>query len=565
MALLRSNGLLAVCLLLLCTIAHAIDTLSTSNDTYGASNDTPWQTYLSAPSLKPPEILVTKAEQGLADGLVFVGVNGEPASTQNVPCIFDMSLGPRLGSLVWTGLNYTEPFDFRVQSYNGTPHLTFWAGRLLNGYGHGSYYILDQTYTIVANFTPPGFPEGGDIHEFTITANDTALIDIYTPRQTDLSSVGGASDGWIFDCIIQEVNITTNQTLFTWSAFDHVGLTESYNTISGAGTQSSPFDYFHLNSAYKDPAGDYLVSARGMDTVYKISGKDGSIIWRLNGKKSDFKVDDVAKFAFQHDARWINDTTQTRLTLFDNGANDKIKYSRGLLLDVDQSAKTVKLLTEFENGPRTFGQFEGNLQPINASNETTNYFVGFGSQPFFTETSSNGSILLDAKFSKTNQVNSYRAYKFPWVGLPSTNPDVVYVKDGAKVYFSWNGATEVENWVVYTADMADSPTWVNITTAYRTGFETEVYLSKVAGLKNLVRGEAISDNGTSLGWTDATDGTSFFSVGSNNGLRRAAASATPTMIAATPSPTKGAASISLVTNSLLALVAAISVGTMLFA
>ncbi len=365
----------------------------------------------------------------------------------------DMSLGPRMGSLVWTGLNYTQPFDFKVQSYNGSSHLTFWAGELLTGYGHGSYHILDQSYALVANFTPPGFPEGGDLHEFTITANNTALLTIYTPKQTDLTSVGGPPDGWILDGVFQEVNVTTNQALFTWSAFSHVALTESYSPVSGAGTQSSPFDYFHINSVYKDPAGDYLVSARVMDTVYKISGKDGSIIWRLNGKKSDFQVDDAAKFAFQHDARWVNDTTQTRLTLFDNGPTDQVKYSRALNLAVDQSAKTVKLVTEFVNGPRTFAQFMGNLQPINASNGSTNYFVGFGSEPFFTETSSNGSILLDAKLGKTSLVASYRAFKFPWVGSPLTSPDIAYVMDGAKVYFSWNGATEVENWVSASSDL----------------------------------------------------------------------------------------------------------------
>ncbi len=88
MALLSSDRLLMALFLLLSNVAHAIDSMSTDNNTYGASSDTPWQTYLSAPSLKPPELLITKAEQGLADGLVFLGVLGEPSSTQNVPCIF---------------------------------------------------------------------------------------------------------------------------------------------------------------------------------------------------------------------------------------------------------------------------------------------------------------------------------------------------------------------------------------------------------------------------------------------------------------------------------------------
>ena len=83
----------------------------------------------------------------------------------------------QLGSLVWTGLNYSEPFDFKVQTYKGKPVLTFWSGELLNGlclelpsiradltvitgYGNGSYYILDQSYSEIAHFSPVGFENG---------------------------------------------------------------------------------------------------------------------------------------------------------------------------------------------------------------------------------------------------------------------------------------------------------------------------------------------------------------------------------------------------------------------
>jgi hypothetical protein len=48
----------------------------------------------------------------------------------------DMSPGPRLGTLVWTGIEHSEPFDFRVQTYKGQPHLTFFLGKLLNGWNN---------------------------------------------------------------------------------------------------------------------------------------------------------------------------------------------------------------------------------------------------------------------------------------------------------------------------------------------------------------------------------------------------------------------------------------------
>jgi hypothetical protein len=38
----------------------------------------------------------------------------------------------RMGTLVWTG-NYTEPFDFRAQTYKGQPVLTFFSGELFDG------------------------------------------------------------------------------------------------------------------------------------------------------------------------------------------------------------------------------------------------------------------------------------------------------------------------------------------------------------------------------------------------------------------------------------------------
>jgi hypothetical protein len=132
---------------------HARDAVSSDLNAYGASSQSPYQSFVSAPDLKPPELLFTKNEAGISDGYLFIGVNGKPGSTQNVPSIYggaqskeqrrikikyqpcpaDMSPGPRLGTLVWTGIDYKEPFDFKVQTYKGQPHLTFFLGTLLNG------------------------------------------------------------------------------------------------------------------------------------------------------------------------------------------------------------------------------------------------------------------------------------------------------------------------------------------------------------------------------------------------------------------------------------------------
>lgn len=88
--------------------------------------------------------------------------------------------------------------------------------------------------------------------------------------------------------------------------------------------------------------------------MYKISARDGSIVWRLGGKHSDFKWDDL--FIGQHAARVrMQNDTHTLLSLLDNSAgpitwyDNERTYSRGLLilLRTDKSPMTAETVVEF--------------------------------------------------------------------------------------------------------------------------------------------------------------------------------------------------------------------------
>ena len=66
---------------------------STDASTYGDDSPTPFQTFMSNTDVKPPELLVTKYVDSVPNsGYMFVGVDGKPSSTQNVPCIFGKAL-----------------------------------------------------------------------------------------------------------------------------------------------------------------------------------------------------------------------------------------------------------------------------------------------------------------------------------------------------------------------------------------------------------------------------------------------------------------------------------------
>ena len=70
-----------------------------------------------------------------------------------------------------------------------------------------------------------------------------------------------------------------------------------------------------------------------------------------------------------------------------------------------------------------------------------NVFMGWGSEPYFSEFSKDGELLFDAGFP--SELESYRAFRFPWKGQPQTNPPLSQSKGPrtGDALRHWNGAT----------------------------------------------------------------------------------------------------------------------------
>ena len=81
--------------------------------------------------------------------------------------------------------------------------------------------------------------------------------------------------------------MATGKGLFDWDSLDHVGVDETYATGAAA---AAPFDYFHINSIAETPDGNLLISARNTWALYKVDRSNGNVLWRMNGKKSDFSM-----------------------------------------------------------------------------------------------------------------------------------------------------------------------------------------------------------------------------------------------------------------------------------
>jgi Arylsulfotransferase (ASST) len=403
----------------------------------------PTQHFISRPDLKPPPVRVL-TDARTAPGYIFLAPKMKVV--QAGPMILDNN-----GNVVWFNpLDTHGVSDFRVQLYNGKPVLTWWRGQAPMGVGTGRYVIYDDTYHQIGQVRA-GHGYAGDIHDFVITRRNTALFPIYHQVKVDLTSVGGPKDGRIFDGIFQEVNIKTGRVLFEWHSWPAVGLEESYTPAPkppAKGKKAPPYDYFHINSVELEPNGNYLISARNTHAVYEIDGKTGKILWRLGGKKSDFKMGPGTNFEWQHDARLHSNGT---ITLFDNGAAPPIeKFTRILVLRVNEKTKRATLVRSYHHPKRLLVPFEGNAQFL----PDGHVFVGWGAVPYVTEFDASGQVVLDLSFGKgiaritkpDQDADSYRAYRFAWRGHPTDRPAIAV--RGNKVFVSWNGATDVARWQV---------------------------------------------------------------------------------------------------------------------
>jgi hypothetical protein len=362
---------------------------------------------------------------------------------------------------------------------------------------------LDSSYKQVSKFGAANNLDG-DLHEFRITPEGTALITIYDIIPADLTALGHKADGSIWDCVVQEIDLESGNALFQWRASEHHELTETLREIPN----DDPFDWYHINSIDKDIHGNYLVSSRYLHAITYISGATGEIIWILGGKKNmftDLSSGRATDFLFQHDARWQDD--YTTITLFNNGAEDGhlVNPSRGMRIKIDQVAMTAELINEYMNPNHIFGVSQGSMQVL----PNSNVLLGYGNSGAMTEYSANGTVICDVHWGPqdwftSGDIQSYRTYKFDWIGRPDSQPDaeLVVAEDGSSVtfYVSWNGDTEVKSWHLESTDGVEEGIWRKVGAVQRIGFETALAIKSTE--LPFVRASGVDSQGNVLATTN---------------------------------------------------------------
>jgi hypothetical protein len=416
------------------------------------------QSFVTQPRLQPPTVHVNAASPAAAPGDIFLTTNS--GRGQNGAMILDGA-----GRLVWfqPAAKGDSVTNLQVASYEGKPVLAYWQGHIDLGVGFGSDQILGTNYKPVAS-VHAGNGYLADLHELQITPQGSAYLSAYTLVRADLSSVHGSGDGALQDAVVQQIDIKTGLVMFEWHAYGHVAVNDSY--ANDPRDPNRPWDFFHMNSISTDPWGDgnFLISSRNTWAAYEISHQSGSVLWRLGGRKSSFRMGAGTGTAYQHDARWQPDHT---ITIFDNGAAPKAhSASRAIHETIDWKTRTVSLLSRDVRTPPLLSGSQGDDEVL----ANGDWFVGWGEAPYFTEFNTAGQTVFDANLPYPAQV--YRAFRFAWSATPATVPGIALKAAGAAttVYASWNGATGVSSWRILGG--ATPTTLTALATVPSIGFET---------------------------------------------------------------------------------------------
>ncbi|KAJ5697787.1 hypothetical protein N7488_011471 [Penicillium malachiteum] len=452
----------------------------------------PVQTYKSSP-IQAPYLNITKVGQ-TEPGSIFLTVRDKLRGVI-YPSIYSDD-----GQLIWQGPKGSQ-FALQPQVLDGEPVLVYWNGVANLGFGHGHISILNTSYDEIHRVTldcqqqnivtvydqPVGIDSCLDLHENQFTDSGTVLAMVVNVTQADLTSVDGPKEGWIQDGVIYEIDLKTNDILFRWSAFEHIDeLPMSYvmapfNATGDVGSKrTNPWGYSHLNSVAK--YGDsYLLSSRQMCAIFLVA-PNGSVKWTLHGQTGgDFNLGPDTNFCFQHDVRVVSESPgRVVLSLHNNDNTESTKgvaFTTGMVLEVElEGSKNVTLKRRmWDHVDLVFSTAQGGFQSLSNGH----VLLGHGAVPRFEEFDENDSLVMRGSFGYDGNMESYRTYRCPWVGRPSAEPDVIACPAGeginsTAVFMSWNGATDVESWKVYSGTQV-------IGTAIRNGFETA---SVIRGLAN---------------------------------------------------------------------------------
>ena len=227
-------------------------------------------------------------------------------------------------------------------------------------------------------------------HEIRRVDNDDILVLTHKFTKFDLSEFGGNANDSIKADGLLRLDSVGNQ-VWSWDMLDFA------DPLKDKDILTSKQDWTHANSVNVTHDGNYIISYRNFDQIWKIDSSTGEIIWKL-GKNGDFELEDDNIFYDQHA---VHELGENEFLILDNGDNVR-KSSRALIIKIDEDDKRILASNSVFLPDSLFSYKQGSVYEMNNGN----FLFSVATKKKIAITDGIGNVLW--------QVNSdaphYRAY-----------------------------------------------------------------------------------------------------------------------------------------------------------
>jgi len=162
----------------------------------------------------------------------------------------------------------------------------------------------------------------------------------------DCTNYGGIKDEIIVGDGILVMDSVGNE-IWSWNIFKALELSVSEELYNARK------DWSHANALKQDVDGNYLISFRNFNQIWKVDATDGSIMWKL-GKGGDFELADENYFIGQH-AVHIN--PRGEMMIFDNTVKaTNSSRALGFTLNEQEMTAEASLIVDLPDSLYSFKQ-----------------------------------------------------------------------------------------------------------------------------------------------------------------------------------------------------------------
>ncbi|MBD3408807.1 MAG: T9SS type A sorting domain-containing protein, partial [Ignavibacteriales bacterium] len=375
--------------------------------------------YDANPTIVPPPTLApdTLDEAKVAPGYIFTATWPNPLSdtTSAYLLIIDNE-----------GTNHFERYigaigtDFRITKTGNPVYMNPIAyDPTKPAFIPGEWIIMDTTFAEIDTIQM-GNGYIADSHDFRLLPNGHSLMHSSPFIVVDMtdSVEGGRPDALVKMEVVQEVDADDN-VIFQWRSWDYLPLSITSNDMTNPF-----FQHMHLNSVMLDRDGHIIVCARLQSANYKLNRQTGEVMWAWGGQDNEFTFLDENPeyepdyFSRQHD---IHRLENGNIILFDNGNSHDPPVTRIVEYELDETAKTARLIWSWAHPERYYSWAMGGVQRLPNGNTLIGWGAGKSNDPecpVITEVTPEGEIVFEASF-EDNSIWTYRSFRFPfWHGLP---------------------------------------------------------------------------------------------------------------------------------------------------